>query len=263
MSSLSVSEPESVILVEDLSVTYRANVDRAPTLRNLVTRRDTGPRTRLIEALKGVDLEIQRGTVVGVIGHNGAGKSTLMRAISGIIPPTNGRVTVYGEVTAMLSLGIGFRLDLSGRDNIRLGGLATGLGRDEIELLTDDIIAFAELEQFIDLPMRTYSSGMRSRLAFAVTTQAKPDILLIDEALSAGDARFKVRSSARIKELCAGSATVLIVSHGLATIEQLCDKVLWLGHGQVLGFGDPSDIVGQYSDAVGVNRRDSATQEDV
>lgn len=257
------SDSDIVIAAEDLQVTYRASVDRAPTLKSLALRHERGARLRKIEALRGVSLEISRGSVLGVIGSNGAGKTTLMRTIAGIIPPTAGKVTVRGDVTAILSMGVGFRTDLSGRDNIRLGGLASGLSQEEIDATTEDVIDFAELSDFIDLPVRTYSSGMRGRLAFSVATQASPDILLVDEALSAGDARFKRRASERIEQLCAGSSTVLLVSHGLASITSMCDRAVWLDKGVIREIGSPQDVVAVYTESIGESASAPTSREDL
>ncbi len=257
------SASEIAVSVENLQVTYRTNIDRAPTLKSLALRRDRGARVREIEALRGISLEIPRGSVLGVIGSNGAGKTTLMRSIAGIIPPTAGKVTVRGDVTAMLSMGVGFRADLSGRDNIRLGGLASGLSRKEIDATTEDVVDFAELRDFIDLPVRTYSSGMRGRLAFSVATQASPDILLVDEALSAGDARFKRRAAERIEQLCAGSSTVLLVSHGLSSITSMCDRAVWLDKGEIRKIGAPEDVVAVYTESVGESASAPTSREDL
>ena len=202
--------------------------------------------TREIHALKDVSFDIQAGTVLGVVGANGAGKSTLMRTIGGIIPPTAGEVEVHGDVSAMLSLGVGFNPGLSGRENVFLGGLAAGLNRAEVEARYDDIVAFAELEEFIDMPMRTYSSGMYGRLAFAVATSMNPDILIIDEALSTGDAAFKEKSGKRIQELCEEVRTLLIVSHALGTIEQLCNDAIWLHKGQLILRDKPPVVIEAY-----------------
>ena len=202
MSSLSASKPAR-IRVEDVSVTYRTSLDRNPTLKG--TLRKLGRRERIIreiEALKGVSFEVPHGKVMGVVGANGAGKSTLMRAVAGILPPTSGRIEVQGRVSTLLSLGVGFNRKLTGRENVVLGGLAAGLTRAQLREKYDEIVAFAELEDFMDMPMRTYSSGMYGRLAFAVAVTMEPDILIIDEALSVGDARFRRKSFNRMRKLC-------------------------------------------------------------
>ncbi len=186
MSLPSVSEATS-IRVEDLSVTYRTSLERKPTLRGTLLR--LGRRERIwreIEAVKDVSFEVRHGQVLGVVGANGAGKSTLLRTIAGILPPTRGRVTVHGQVSTLLALGVGFNADLTGAENVLLGGLAAGLRKDQLQAKYDEIVEFAELEEFMDMPMRTYSSGMYGRLAFSVAINMEPDILLVDEALSVG-----------------------------------------------------------------------------
>ena len=173
---------------------------------------------REIEAVKHVSLEVPRGSVVGIMGANGAGKSTLVRAMAGILPPTEGRIEVQGRVSTLLALGVGFNRDLTGRQNVMLGGLAAGLERDQLDEKYEEIVEFAELEEFMDMPMRTYSSGMYGRLGFSVAVNMEPDILLIDEALSVGDARFRRKSFNKMRELCADDRTIVLVSHALGSI---------------------------------------------
>ena len=221
MSSLSVSE-RTAISVEDVSVTYRTSLEKAPTLRSTVTR--LGRREKIvreIEAVRNVSFDVPHGEVLGIVGANGAGKSTLVRTIAGILPPSEGRVEIHGRVSTLLALGVGFNKKLSGRDNVVLGGLAAGLKRGQLAEKYDDIVAFAELEDFMDMPMRTYSSGMYGRLAFAVAVMMEPDILLIDEALSVGDAKFRRKCARKMRELCSEDRTVVLVSHALGTIQEL------------------------------------------
>ena len=237
------------IRIEDLSITYKINVDTKKTLKNAVMRASKGEKVRMrsVEAVKKLSLDIPHGSVVGIVGANGAGKSTLMRAIAGIMPPTSGRIIVNGKISTLLALGVGFNPALSGRDNIILGGLAAGLTRDEIDSKTDEIAAFADLpDGFIDLPVRTYSSGMYGRVAFAVSVSMTPDILLLDEALSAGDAAFKEKSFLRMRELVEEARTIVIVSHALATISDLCDSAIWMHKGTILAYGEPELIVAEY-----------------
>jgi ABC-type polysaccharide/polyol phosphate transport system ATPase subunit len=262
VSSLSGSERTS-IRVDDLSVTYRTSVERKPTLRSTVRR--LGRRQRIVhevQAVKHVSFDVPHGTVLGVVGSNGAGKSTLMRTIAGILPPTEGRVEVQGRVSTLLALGVGFNRKLSGRDNVILGGLAAGLSREQLEHKYEEIAAFAELEEFMDMPMRTYSSGMYGRLAFAVAVNMDPDILLIDEALSVGDARFRRKSARKMEELCAQDRTVVLVSHALGTVKDLCDQVVWLDKGELKMWDDPETVVDAYTDFLEV-RQDAVTLEDV
>src|ERR671915_327371 len=220
--------PRTAIKVEDLSVTYKTSIERRPTLKEAFKR--FGRRERFIheiEAVKDVSFEVPRGSVLGVVGANGAGKSTLVRSIAGILPPTSGRVEVNGRVSTLLALGVGFNRKLTGRQNVILGGLAAGFTRNQIEARYDEIAAFAELGDFMELPMRTYSSGMYGRLAFSVAVHLDPEILLIDEALSVGDARFKRKSFDKMQELCAESRTIVIVSHALRSVRELCTEAVW------------------------------------
>jgi len=238
----------TTISVQDLAITYRTNLQKAPTLKSTLVR--LGRRERIVrevQALKGISFDVPEGTVMGVVGANGAGKSTLMRAVAGILAPTSGRVEVHGKVSTLLSLGVGFNGALSGRQNVVLGGLAAGLTRKEIAQKYDEITAFAELEDYMDMPMRTYSSGMFGRLAFAVAVHMDPDILLIDEALSAGDAHFKEKARAKMDELAAKARTMLIVSHGLGTIRDMCDEALWLHKGELMMRGAPQEVINAYT----------------
>jgi ABC-type polysaccharide/polyol phosphate transport system ATPase subunit len=266
VSSLSVSERVR-IRVDDVSVTYRTSLEKAPTLKSTLLR--LGRRQRIvreIQALKGVTFTVPHGKVLGVVGANGAGKSTLMRTVAGILPPTAGRVEVHGRVSTLLSLGVGFNRKLTGRQNVVLGGLAAGLTRAELAEKYDEIVDFAELEEFMDMPMRTYSSGMYGRLAFAVAVVMHPDILIIDEALSVGDARFRRKSFKRMRELCAEDRTILLVSHALGSIEKLCDEAIWLDKGRIQMWDEPNAVVEAYTEFLGVRddgEDDPVTMEDV
>ncbi len=249
-SKLAPTLPSNLaIRIEDLSIRYKINIESKKTLKNALMRASKGQRvrTRTVEAVNHLSLDIPHGSVVGIVGANGAGKSTLMRSIAGILPPTEGRITVDGKISTLLALGVGFNPALSGRDNIILGGLAAGMSRAEIESKTDEIAQFADLpEGFIDMPVRTYSSGMYGRVAFSVAVNMTPDILLLDEALSAGDAAFKEKSFNRMRELCAQARTILIVSHALASINELCDVAIWLHKGKLVAQGKPEEITTQY-----------------
>jgi teichoic acid transport system ATP-binding protein len=256
------------IRVQDVSVTYRTSLEKAPTLRSTLLR--LGRRERVIKeirALKGVSFDVPHGKVMGVVGANGAGKSTLMRTVAGILPPTTGRVEVNGRVSTLLSLGVGFNRKLTGRQNVVLGGLATGLTRAELAEKYDEIVAFAELEDFMDMPMRTYSAGMYGRLAFAVAMTMHPDVLIIDEALSVGDARFRRKSFERMRQLCREDRTILLVSHALATIEKLCDECIWMDKGEMRMWDEPTAVVQAYTVFLGVRDEDQepdpVTMEDV
>jgi ABC-type polysaccharide/polyol phosphate transport system ATPase subunit len=258
----SVSDDLS-IRVEDVSVTYRTSFERAPTLRGTVLRLGRRERVvREIEALKDVSFEVTHGTVLGILGANGAGKSTLVRTVAGILPPTDGRVEVRGRVSTLLALGVGFNRDLSGRENVVLGGLAAGLTREQMEAKYDEIVEFAELEEFMDLPMRTYSSGMYGRLGFSVAVSMDPDILLIDEALSVGDARFRRKSFEKMRELCSQARTIVLVSHSMGSISDLCDEAIWMHRGELRMWGAPEPVIEAYTQFLDV-KDDAVTREDV
>jgi teichoic acid transport system ATP-binding protein len=251
------------ISVEDVSVTYRTSFEKRPTLSETVKR--LGRRERIvreIEALQHVSFDVEHGKVLGVVGANGAGKSTLVRTIAGILPPTSGRIEVHGRVSTLLALGVGFNRALTGRENVVLGGLASGLTREHLAEKYEEIVAFAELEDFMDMPMRTYSSGMYGRLGFSVAVNMEPDILLIDEALSVGDARFRRKSFRRMRELCEQDRTIVLVSHALGSIEQLCDQAIWMDHGELRMWDEPSAVVTAYTDFLDVSE-DAVTMEDV
>jgi ABC-type polysaccharide/polyol phosphate transport system ATPase subunit len=243
-----LSASDVAIRVEDVHVTYRTSLQKNPTLKSTLVR--LGRRKRVIRevhALRGVSFEVPSGQVLGVIGANGAGKSTLMRTVAGILPPTSGRIEVFGRVSTLLALGVGFNSALTGKENVVLGGLAAGLSRAEIDAKYEEITDFAEIGDFMDMPMRTYSSGMYSRLAFAVAVHMEPDIMIIDEALSAGDAHFKMKAQAKMEELVSKARTMLLVSHALGTIKEMCHEAIWLHQGQLLRRGDPEEIVESYT----------------
>jgi len=257
--------PDSLaVQIQNLSISYTINVESKKTLKNALMRASRGERirTKKVEAVKNLNLDIPHGSVLGIVGANGAGKSTLMRSIAGILPPTEGRISVNGKISTLLALGVGFNKALSGRDNIILGGLAAGLSRDEIESQTDSIAEFADLpEGFIDMPVRTYSSGMYSRVAFSVAVNMTPDILLLDEALSAGDAAFKEKSFNRMRELCEEARTILIVSHALSSINELCDHAIWMHKGSMLASGEPEVITEQYLKFLNVGELPSSYED--
>ncbi|WP_353080922.1 ABC transporter ATP-binding protein [Tessaracoccus lapidicaptus] len=239
---------DAAVIVDDLYVTYRVNLERKNSLKNALVRkaRKEKVRYREVNALKGVSFEVPAGKCTGFIGANGAGKSTLMRAVAGILPPTKGQIEVRGKVSTLLALGVGFNSALTGRENVMIGGLAAGLSRAEVTEKFEEIADFADLGDFIDMPMRTYSSGMFSRLAFSVAVFMEPDILIIDEALSAGDAQFKQRAGRKMSELMDSAGTMLLVSHALSTIQELSDEVIWLHKGRLIKRGDPAEVCDAY-----------------
>jgi ABC-type polysaccharide/polyol phosphate transport system ATPase subunit len=256
------SDVPYAVRVEHVSVTYRTPLERRPTLKGRLTRREGGG-YREIKAVQDVSFDVPKGTVMGVMGANGAGKSTLMRTIAGILPPVSGRIEVLGRVSTLLALGVGFNRDLTGRENVMLGGLAAGLTRDELRAKYDTIVAFAELEEFMDMPMRAYSSGMYGRLGFSVAVNMEPDILVIDEALSVGDARFRRKSFEKMRELTTGeNRTIVLVSHSLGAIADLADEAIWLDKGVLKMQGEPQAVIDAYAEFLGV-AEDAVTMDDV
>lgn len=255
---------EFSIRCDSVSVTYRTSIEKKPTLRSAVRRLGRRERVvREVNALKNVNFRVKRGAVYGVVGANGAGKSTLMRTITGILPPTEGRVEVNGRVSTLLSLGVGFNKDLTGRENVVLGGLASGLTREEMEDKYEEIVAFAELEDFMDMPMRTYSSGMYGRLAFSVAVNLDPDILVIDEALSVGDAKFRKKSSEKMKQLCNEDRTVVLVTHAMGSVKKLCDRAIWIHKGEVVMKDKAKAVVRDYTRFLQVAEDDELALEDL
>jgi ABC-type polysaccharide/polyol phosphate transport system ATPase subunit len=247
MSGETTTRP-SAIKVQNVSLTYRTTFERVPTFKSAITRLGRGERAvREVQAVRDVSFVVPHGTTLGIIGVNGAGKSTLMRMIAGILPPTEGRIIVRGKVSTLLALGVGFNAALSGRENVVLGGLAMGMSRKQIIEKYEEITDFAELGDFIDMPMRTYSSGMYSRLAFAVSVHMNPDILLIDEALSAGDARFKQKAADKMKSLMKHASTMCLVSHAMGSLKDLCSHTVWLHKGQLMLHDETPKVIEQYN----------------
>lgn len=235
------------VRIEDLWIRYRTVIE-LPVVgsRRSLSLRGVRKEVRHVNAVRGISFDVPIGSVYGVIGHNGAGKSTLFRAIAGILSPSNGRIVVNGRVTPLLSLGVGFNRALTGRENVLLGGLSIGLSPTEVVRHYQEVLDFADLGTAIDSPIRTYSSGMFARLAFAVASHLDPEILLIDEALSAGDARFRNRCMNKLQELCGRDCTVIIISHGLFLITALAERCVWLEEGKVRMEGPAQQVVNAY-----------------
>lgn len=200
-------------------------------------------------ALKDVSFSVKKGEVVGLIGSNGAGKSTLLKVVSGVMKPTKGKVTVNGVISPMIELGAGFDSELTARENIFLNGAILGYSKEFLESKFEEIVEFSELRDFLDVPVKNFSSGMTAKLAFSIATIVNPEILIVDEILSVGDIKFQEKSKNKMLEMIKGGTTVLYVSHSLDSIKQLCDRVIWLEHGQIVKIGDTDKICKEYYDA--------------
>lgn len=242
-----MEQNDITISARDVAMRFRLTDDRIMSLKEFVTRKIRGKiKTNEFWALKGVSFDVRKGEVLGIIGRNGSGKSTLLKCISGILKPTRGSVTCHGNIVPMLELGSGFDPDLTGRENVFLNGAILGYTEEFLKEKFDEIHAFSELGDFIDVPIRNYSSGMMARLAFSVATVVNPQILIVDEILSVGDEAFQAKSRARMMELMSGGTTVLFVSHSLSQIREMCDHVLWLDHGEMQMLGDTDKVCDQY-----------------
>ena len=240
----------SIVSVKNISLKFKMEQNRANSLKEFCVRwlkRDL--KSEDFWALTDVSFDVEKGDVIGIIGHNGAGKSTLLKVISGIMKPTKGTIEAHGNIVPMLELGSGFDMELSGRENIYLNGAILGYSEEFLNEKYDEIVAFSELGNFIEAPLRTYSSGMLARLAFSVACIVEPEILIVDEILSVGDADFQEKSRARLMELMTGGTTVFFVSHSLEQIREMCNKVVWLEHGKIQAIGKTEDICNMYEGA--------------
>lgn len=240
------SDARLAVVAADVHVEYRIFDDQAASLRQLARRAFRPRRPRRIHALRGVSLTASSGEVVGIVGANGSGKSTLLTAIAGLVPLASG--TVYTRTPpTVLGVNAALNAQLSGRRNVYLGCLALGMKRDEIDARFDEIVEFSGLGEYIEFPMRAYSSGMRARLQFSIASAVTPEILMIDEALAVGDDEFKERSRARIEELRDAAGTIFFVSHNSHEVKRLCSRALWLHEGRLLADGEPTDVLREYA----------------
>ncbi len=236
---------EAAITVKDLHISYRG-IKKFSIKRSLFKKKNS---IEIFDAVKGISFEVEKGKILGFIGKNGSGKSTTLRALAGIFSPDKGVIDLHGNSVSLLSIGVGFQPKLTGYENIYLSGMLLGFSEAEIKAKEEEIIKFADIGSFIYKPVKTYSSGMHSKLAFAITAILEADIILIDEVLSVGDAKFKEKSYNKMKELISDeNRTVVIVSHSLETIRELCDQVLWLHDGKVKKIGTPEDVIPEYKE---------------
>jgi ABC-2 type transport system ATP-binding protein len=238
---------ETVIQFQSVNMHYRKSTEKVTSFKEYIIKK--AKKQIVYEefiALNNINLNIKKGEVVGFVGLNGAGKSTLLKVVSGIQKPTTGKVTVKGKVSPLLELGAGFDNDLTGKENIYLNGLILGYDKAFIKTKIDEIIDFAEIRDFIDTPIKNYSSGMKARLGFSIATVKVPEILIVDEVLSVGDGRFRKKSEERMIELIKSDATVLFVSHSVQQIRRLCTEVVWLEKGQVKMKGDTKEVCDAY-----------------
>ncbi len=238
---------ESAISVKDVKIRYRY-LKKISLMKAMFSLKKFA-KTEYFEAVKGVSFEVEKGQILGIVGKNGSGKSTLLRAIAGIFSPDEGSIDLHGHSVSLLSIGVGFTPALTGRENIFLSGTLLGFNHEQIQEKLDEIIEFSELGEFIDRPVKTYSSGMYSKLAFSITAILETEIMLIDEVLSVGDAKFKKKSYQKMKSLIEDrNRTVIIVSHSTETLQKLCDNILWIHDGEIKKMGKVEDILPEYNE---------------
>ena len=242
---------ENIITIRDASVRFNLAMQKQRSLKEyLLAVRRKELRFQEFFALKHIDLDVRRGESWGFVGRNGSGKSTLLKLITGILRPYEGTIAVSGTVAPLLELSAGFDMELTGRENIVMNGLILGMTEKQIEEKFDDIVSFSELQDFLDVPVKNYSSGMRSRLGFSVATSAKADILIADEVLSTGDKAFQKKCENRMQELLDGGTTLLLVSHSSDTVRRMCRKAMWLDHGVVRMTGETEEVVSAYEQSM-------------
>ncbi len=242
-----------MINIENVSMKFNMGIEKGLSFKQLFVdffdpkiRKQHKHKKNYFMALEDISLHIKKGEVVGLIGSNGAGKSTLLKIVSGVMKPTKGKVTVNGTIAPMIELGAGFDQELTARENIYLNGAILGYSKEFIDEKFDEIVEFSELKDFLDAPIKNYSSGMTAKLAFSIATIVDPEVLIVDEILSVGDIKFQEKSRAKMMNMINGGTTVLYVSHSLESIEELCTRVIWLEHGKIKMQGDPEDVCAAY-----------------
>lgn len=237
-----------MIRIKNVSMKFNMDIEKDFSIKQAFINLFTGKKKKneYFWALKNVTFSVNKGDVVGLIGSNGAGKSTLLKVVSGVMKPTSGKVEVDGVISPMIELGAGFDQNLTARENIYLNGAILGYSKKFLDSKFDEIVEFSELKDFLDVPVKNFSSGMTAKLAFSIATIVDPEILIVDEILSVGDLRFQEKSKNKMMEMIKGGTTVLYVSHSLESIKDLCNKVVWLDHGQVVKMGDTKEICDEY-----------------
>ena len=241
-----MSENTSAISVRNVSITYKW-IKAYSIKKNLLRLKKS--ENQIVEAVKNVSFEVPEGSILGIIGKNGSGKSTILKALAGIFSPDEGEIELHGLTVSLLAIGVGFEKELTGRENILLSGMLLGFDEAFVREKTPEIIKFAEIGKFIDMPVRTYSSGMYSKLAFSITAILETDIMLVDEVLSVGDHKFKKKSFEKMQELISDShRTVIIVSHSIPSLRSLCQKVMWMHDGKIKKIGDADEVLDEYAE---------------
>ena len=242
---------EIVLRMENVSIVYRVTKERVTSLKEYAIRRF---KRQIVHeefwALRDVSAELRRGEVFGIVGRNGAGKSTMLKVIAKVVRPTHGRVWVKGDVAPLLEMGAGFHMELTGRENIFLYGSLLGFTRQQMEKKFDGIVEFADIGDFIDAPLRTYSTGMVTRLGFSIATDVKPDILIVDEILGVGDEAFRMKSRERMLSFCKEGTTVILVTHDAQLMTSMCDRAIWLDRGEIKMSGDAAEVAEAYHNAI-------------
>ena len=241
-----------MISIKNVSMKFNLGIDKNFSLKKLFISFLSFKKKKksYFWALKDLSFEVKKGEVVGLVGSNGAGKSTLLKGVAGVMKPTSGVVTCLGKICPMLELGAGFDMELTARENIYLNGAVMGYSKEFISSKFDEIVEFSELSDFLDVPVKNFSSGMMARLAFSIATVVEPDILIVDEILSVGDAAFQEKSSKKMQEMIGGGTTVLFVSHSIEQVKELCQNAIWLDKGEIKAIGNISDVSTAYLSSI-------------
>ena len=246
---------ENVIEIQDVSVRFNLEQEKTDTIKEYVLKMIQHKlKFNEFYALKNASFSVKKGESVALIGVNGSGKSTMLKIIAGVLQPTTGRASVHGSIAPLIELGAGFDMDLTARENIYLNGAVLGYSHSFIEKNFDEIVSFAELENFIDVPVKNYSSGMVARLGFAIATQVRADILIVDEILAVGDFMFQQKCYKRMEEMLSGGTTLLFVSHDAEQVKKLCNRAIWLDHGHIMADGAATDVCEEYRRAIEAER---------